>query len=292
VTAQPDGLQESYLQAVLRGNAAEAAFVIDEGVRRGAKSFELMLEVLEPAQRRVGDLWEAGELNVAQEHLATEIALQQLERLRREALARPPLGRRVVACTVGDEQHTLGARMAADVLFADGWDVEFLGASVPSSDLGQLVAQRRPDVVVLSATVAQSLQQVEEAVRVLYALPARPKLVVGGQALRRGESRRWDPGPDLSTSDLRGLAQQVRRLVGLLEERRSLESFLKDMGGRVQAMRRAKGWSQLQLAERAGLDRTYISAAEHGKQNLTLGAVMKLSDALQVPIERLLTEKS
>ncbi len=44
------------------------------------------------------------------------------------------------------------------------------------------------------------------------------------------------------------------------------------------------GWSQQQLADSARIDRTYLSGAEHGKQNLTLGAVKKIADALNTPM--------
>ena len=52
-------------------------------------------------------------------------------------------------------------------------------------------------------------------------------------------------------------------------------------------LRSGKGWTQQQLAESAGLDRTYISGLEHGKQNPTLGALLRLAGALEVPLDRL-----
>jgi transcriptional regulator with XRE-family HTH domain len=38
----------------------------------------------------------------------------------------------------------------------------------------------------------------------------------------------------------------------------------------------------------ATLDRTYISAVEHGKQNISIAALSKLSEALDISIENLL----
>jgi transcriptional regulator with XRE-family HTH domain len=60
----------------------------------------------------------------------------------------------------------------------------------------------------------------------------------------------------------------------------------------VQEIRSGKGWTQQQLAESAGLDRTYISGLEHGKQNPTLGALLRLARALDVPLERLILQSS
>jgi transcriptional regulator with XRE-family HTH domain len=63
------------------------------------------------------------------------------------------------------------------------------------------------------------------------------------------------------------------------------------MGQKVQEIRRDLGGNQQQLADSADLDRTYISAVEHGKQNLTLGAIVKLADGLGVELKQLLSQR-
>ena len=45
--------------------------------------------------------------------------------------------------------------------------------------------------------------------------------------------------------------------------------------------------NQGQLADIAGVDRAYISLVENGKQSLTLGALVKLSESLSVPVSAL-----
>ena len=70
----------------------------------------------------------------------------------------------------------------------------------------------------------------------------------------------------------------------------SLNEHLQSLGRKVQEIRRDLGWNQQQLADNADLDRTYISAVEHGKQNLTLGAIVKLADALGVELVQLLSK--
>jgi transcriptional regulator with XRE-family HTH domain len=52
-------------------------------------------------------------------------------------------------------------------------------------------------------------------------------------------------------------------------------------------LRAARGWTQQDLAQAAGLDRTYISGVEHGKQNPTIGALLRLATALGAPLDRL-----
>lgn len=58
--------------------------------------------------------------------------------------------------------------------------------------------------------------------------------------------------------------------------------------GQVRERRKALGWSQEMLAEKAELDRTYIGRCEAGKQNATLKTVYLLADALGVEAKDLL----
>ena len=58
---------------------------------------------------------------------------------------------------------------------------------------------------------------------------------------------------------------------------------------RAAQLREARGWSQEQLAERAGLNRSYIGEIERGTSIASIVTVDKLARALDVSMERLLT---
>lgn len=69
-----------------------------------------------------------------------------------------------------------------------------------------------------------------------------------------------------------------------MDERYAYAGF----GERVRERRKALGWSQEMLAEKAGLDRTYIGRCEAGKQNATLKTIYSLAEALGVEATELL----
>jgi len=64
---------------------------------------------------------------------------------------------------------------------------------------------------------------------------------------------------------------------------RSLANF----GSAVRRHRESIGLSQEDFAERAGMDRTYVSGIERGSRNPTLRILYKLADALGVQPEDL-----
>jgi DNA-binding XRE family transcriptional regulator len=91
---------------------------------------------------------------------------------------------------------------------------------------------------------------------------------------------------DAVAADALSGMHEARRLRGAVPPPPG-EDYFARLGGRVQELRSGKGWTQQDLAENAGLDRTYISGLEHGKQNPTLGALLRLARALEVPLDRL-----
>ena len=59
-------------------------------------------------------------------------------------------------------------------------------------------------------------------------------------------------------------------------------------GLNVQRLRRAKDWSQEELADRANLHRTYVSGVERGIRNPTITVVEKLARTLETTAGELL----
>ena len=284
-TAQPE-LHPRYVEALVAGDAERADALVAEAERRGWSVQQIYLHMLAPAQAEIGMRWRARRLSVADEHLATEITLAQMERLRGRLLAPPaPAGQALVACVEG-ESHSIAARMLADFLLIDGWGVGYLGASTPTADLVDLAGRRRPDVVALSVTLPEHLPALGAAAQGLRHLSPPPRILAGGAALRGRPRAAATIGVDAVAADALSGMHEARRLMGAAPPAMG-EDYFARVGRRVQELRSGKGWTQQQLAEGAGLDRTYISGLEHGKQNPTLGALLRLARALEVPLDRL-----
>jgi transcriptional regulator with XRE-family HTH domain len=64
--------------------------------------------------------------------------------------------------------------------------------------------------------------------------------------------------------------------------------ILKKFGDRVRELRKQLNLSQENLAEKAGLHRTYIGMIERAEKNITLINIEKIANALNVNIKELL----
>ncbi len=209
-----DQYRAGFLDALLARDSARARHLIEAAVAAGTPVPDLYLGVLEPALREVGHRWAMGEINVAEEHYATAIAQSILDGLSRR-LPRAPLdGRLAIVSGTPDEQHTVGVRMVADFLEADGWEVLMLGAGAPTEDLLEIVRQEQPDVLALSTATASVLDGVASLLGSLSALFPRPLIVVGGQfwTSRTGPTA-LEFGADLVAHDPRELVAHLHELI-------------------------------------------------------------------------------
>ena len=66
------------------------------------------------------------------------------------------------------------------------------------------------------------------------------------------------------------------------------QQLLVRFGDRLRTVRLETGWSQEELADRAGLHRTYVGSVERGERNLALLNLYALATALERPVRDLL----
>ncbi len=69
------------------------------------------------------------------------------------------------------------------------------------------------------------------------------------------------------------------------------ETLLKKFGKNVKLERIKKDLTQEQLAEIMDISQNYLSSIELGKENMSLGKILELSQFLQTDIENLLNFK-
>ena len=71
-------------------------------------------------------------------------------------------------------------------------------------------------------------------------------------------------------------------------EDQAKQDYLVLFGDGVRKLRTTAGFSQEELAERAGIDRSYLGGIERGEHNLALINIIKIANALSLPPSELL----
>jgi DNA-binding transcriptional MerR regulator len=158
-----DGFDEPAAQAVLDRLVSDLSLTT------------VLRDVVLPFLTELGERWERGTASVAQEHFASNVIRGRLAGLAR-GWGNGYGPRAVLACPPG-ELHDLALMVFGIVLNRNGWRIDYLGMSTPVDELTRTVDARRPDLVVLAATLPESL---EPFAAQLTALAQRAPLALAG----------------------------------------------------------------------------------------------------------------
>ncbi len=174
---------QTYLAHAVAGRHERAVEHVTRLLDEGTPVEEVLLEVIAPAQRELGRLWERGVVNVAQEHIATAVTQITLSALFPHVVAPPRLDRVLVAATPPDDSHEIGLRIVTDLFRLRGWDTRYVGASCPVPDLVETVVASDASLLLLGASMTSHLPGLRRTVEQVRAEPRcdRVAILVGGE---------------------------------------------------------------------------------------------------------------
>jgi MerR family transcriptional regulator, light-induced transcriptional regulator len=185
--------ERAFAAALIAGDEIAAENTIREAMDARLTTAEIDDKIIAPALWLMGELWERGEISVADEHVATEIAMRVLA-LQREAerVAQARRGHRVMLATPAGERHVVALRMVSNLLSGAGYWIVMLGADVPAEALVASVLRHRPDVICMSATMPAMSGRVVDSIAQVQAACPTAQFVIGGRGL--SSQLRTQPG--------------------------------------------------------------------------------------------------
>jgi diguanylate cyclase (GGDEF)-like protein len=173
--------------AALRlGDGIAADHLIQEALAADVSPEVIQSFVIAPAMAGIGDLWQRGQVGIADERLATSICQRALGRLA-ESMAggrgRTPSGGTVLLAAVEGQHHVLGLQMIADVLESVGYEVLNLGADVPVASLRAFALERRPAVAGLGFGISSNIRCLADSIWALHEVSPDTRIMLGGRAV-------------------------------------------------------------------------------------------------------------
>ena len=175
---------------LLAGDDNGTLQLLNNALASGADCEELYLDLLCPALASIGTKWAAGELSVADEHVATATVLRVLPRLETGSSVRGRSHGTILLATVEFDHHALPTSILRELLRHRKYDVVDLGANTPAESLVER-AKSTDDLLAIGlaattldndATIAATLQALADGLTV--------PVVLGGGALRDDEHAR------------------------------------------------------------------------------------------------------
>ena len=208
---------DEFVAACLSHDEARCPAIVTGFIESGAPLERICLDLLTPAARQLGTLWEDDEVDF----LDVTLGLGRMQRVVRD------LGRRVAAetpmsedagqallCGMPEEQHSLGLAMVAEFFVADGWGVT-VGPPLGVDDVLHEVGAHWYDVIGLSAGVSERIPRITEVIRRIReaSLNADLAVLVGGRAFIDSPELIAIVGADASAPDAAQGPMVARTLV-------------------------------------------------------------------------------
>ena len=176
----------SFLEACVAAVRSLDAPALDHALKRAATELGaqgLLQRVVAPLVQRVGDLWRDGALTSAHEHFASAALRVFLGNIAKPFGATDAAPVLVVATPAG-QVHELGALLVGAIAANLGWQVTYLGASLPAAEIAGAAQQRRARAVALSVVYPDDDPRLEGELALLRELlPVEVTLLAGGRAM-------------------------------------------------------------------------------------------------------------
>lgn len=143
--------------------------------------------LLAPVMYKVGELWEAGRLNVATEHICSNAA-HTLVKIINERISRNLKANsktlKILICTPEGEYHSLGCMVIESYLRSKGYSVSNIAPSVPSDSVIDFASKYNPDLIMISLTIADNIDAANKLInKILESRINVSRILVGGTGI-------------------------------------------------------------------------------------------------------------
>ena len=209
---------------VLSRGEPEAVAFVEAMHDQGAAAESLYLDLLAPAARRLGEMWEDDTCDFTE----VTIGLWRLQNAMRELSPSflrvadvPTQGPRVLLVPLPGEDHTFGLSMVYEFFRRAGWNA-WSGPVASSADLRGLVRREWVQVIGFSLACDEKLDAVRAEIRSVRRASMNPGLavLVGGPGFTANPLLAAEVGADGTATDGRQAVLQAQALVDLATKRR------------------------------------------------------------------------
>jgi len=172
---------DSLRQAVLEGDADEAARLVQEHLDEGVEALDILDNGLIAAMDEVGARFSAGDLFIPEMLIAAEAMQAGLSLLKPLLVSEDATGRGIVVIgAVKGDLHDIGKNLVALMLEGAGFTVIDLGADVAPEAFVEAAAAHHADIVGMSALLVTTMPQMTRTIEKIRAAGLEAKAIIGG----------------------------------------------------------------------------------------------------------------
>ena len=190
-------------QAIINKFQAQFFSSLTEGVLKdsiqlyesfvGQSTIEKFYEkIMNPVMAKIGDMWSAGKLSIATEHVASNVA-QSLVKIISDNHKRNKLdkGKLIITTPVG-EDHCLSCNVLESFLLSKGFTTFNLSPSTPAESLIQFIKTVNPSAILISITLEENIKSGQRLTKKIHNAYKKLPIFIGGQAFLNNTRLKFD----------------------------------------------------------------------------------------------------
>lgn len=199
---------------------------VDKLMARGLSVDCLLLELLAPTARKLGEYWERDSVDFVE----VTMGLWRLQQVMRDVSSRrtPVItglaaSRRALFAPMPGDQHHFGTMMVEEFFAHAGWDTDIL-LETDRRGLLDRVAAKPFDIIGLTISNDCNSETLASLLRAMRSVSKNPNLriLIGGRAVLENSELVADSGADGAADDPRGALRRAEQLVEALLPQQSL----------------------------------------------------------------------
>ncbi|WLR56913.1 B12-binding domain-containing protein [Mesobacillus subterraneus] len=201
-------------QLLLEGDQDASWELIEDESKASRDSLYIYENLITPAMRHIGHLWETNKITVADEHLATSTCDYVMARYNwqhgkdKQVL---PNGKKAMFLCVEQEQHYLDLKMVSQLFSEYGWETKYHGPNLPLEYVKKAAEEWKPDAICLSFSILYHAEQLRPYIKELEELPTHPVVIIGGRLLSQYEFKRYGSERTLFLKNLEDIKDWLDR---------------------------------------------------------------------------------
>jgi methanogenic corrinoid protein MtbC1 len=181
--------KQQLFKKLTEGNIEASVKIYEEYVKIFNTS-DFFDRILKPVMHKIGDNWANERINIATEHVASNVA-QTLVKIIMGKVTRNTNKDKILICVPLGEEHHLGCDVLETYLSIKGFKVYNMGTSVPTESILSFISNNKPEIVLLSITLEDNLpagQRLVKKIKEQFDIP----ILVGGFALQGEKIPKFD----------------------------------------------------------------------------------------------------
>lgn len=149
----------SFFHSLIVGSEEEVSGRMIKEYLNGMPLTKIFDDLISPRLQKIGKLWYEGKLSVAQEHLATQVILSGIRKLRNIMDVSEPKNKLAICCTVEGDFHEMPAHFSQMIFESEGWEVLNFGANTPLFAIADEIVRHSPQVACISSTIMENIER-------------------------------------------------------------------------------------------------------------------------------------